>query len=81
MTINSTLNGNSPVLYSEQCQTFKMEDFAKRRTPECRYGTRNFSGQRAGVGDCGTRGKTQEKEVPQGNILEIYLLDTLKTSF
>ena len=25
--------------------------------------------------------KTQEKEGPQGNILEIFLLDTLKTKF
>ena len=25
--------------------------------------------------------KTQEKEAPQGNILEFFLLDTLKTTF
>ena len=25
--------------------------------------------------------KTQEKEAPQGNILDLFLLDTLKTAF
>ena len=34
-------------------QTFKMERFAKRITPECRYATRNYSGQ--GGEFCGTQ--------------------------
>ena len=41
-------------MYSEHCETFKMEHFAKRITPECRWATTNFSGQEEG-GICGTR--------------------------
>ena len=35
-------------LYSEHCQTFKMECFAKRAMPEYRCATRNFPGQGGG---------------------------------
>ena len=31
--------------YSEHCQTFNMENFAKRLMPECSCTTTNFSGQ------------------------------------
>ena len=31
--------------YSEYCQTFKIERFAKRRKPKCKCATRHFSGQ------------------------------------
>ena len=31
-------------MYSEHCQTIKMEPFAKRIMPECRCATTNFSG-------------------------------------
>ena len=31
--------------YSEHCQTFRMERFAKRTMPECQRPTKNFSGQ------------------------------------
>ena len=43
--------------YSEHCQTFKMERFAKRIMPECRCATRLFSGQWGwgGWGVSGTR--------------------------
>ena len=40
-------------MYSEHCQTFKTEHFAKRIMPECRCTTIYFSGQKGGV--CGTR--------------------------
>ena len=40
-------------MYSEHCQTFKVECFAKQIMPECRYATRNFSGQGRGVGEWG----------------------------
>ena len=36
--------------YSELCQTFKMECFTKSAMPECRFATRNFSGQDGGGG-------------------------------
>ena len=72
--------------YSEYCQTFKMERFAKTIMPECRCATRNFSGQGAGgLWNWGTSikilSKTSEKEASQGNISEFFLLDTLQTIF
>ena len=69
--------------YSEQCQIFKMEDFAKRNSvPECTCATRNFSGQERGVlWNSGTPinilSKTYGNKAPQGNILLFFLLDTL----
>ena len=63
-----------------------MERFAKGTMPECRCTIRTFSGH-------GGRGfvelghfnkhlsKAQEKETLHGNILEVFLLDTLKTTF
>ena len=64
-----------------------MELFAERIMPECRCAVINFSGQ--GVGYvCGTRSlryillqKTPEKDDTEGNILDSFLLDTLKTTF
>ena len=54
--------------YSEHCQTFKMEHFAKRMF-ECRCAIINFSGHREGVMELGTSidasSKTQEKEALQ----------------
>ena len=54
--------------YSEHCQTFKMEHFAKRMF-ECRCATINFSGHIEWVMELGTSinasSKTQEKEAPQ----------------
>ena len=56
--------------------------------PECRCATRNLS-EAVGVGErfvelghfsINISSKTQEKEVPQGNILVFFLLDTLKTT-
>ena len=59
--------------------------------PKCTCATRNLSGGEGGgmVGDrfvelghfsINISSKTQEKEVPQGNILVFFLLDTLKTT-
>ena len=55
-----------------------MGRFAKRIMPECKCITKNFSGQVGESGNCGT-GHLQ-KENPQGSILELFLLDTLKTT-
>ena len=74
-------------MYSEPCQTFKIEYFAKQITPECRCATRNLSGKQGGTRfvelDTSDKDfvKTLEKETPQGNILEFFLLDTLKNTF
>ena len=61
-------------MYSEHCQTFKMERFTKRIMPECRCATRHFSGQgERGLWNQGTliniSSKTQ-KQATHGNILE-----------
>ena len=70
----------------QHCQTFKMERFTKRIMPECSYASRIFSGQeRRRLWNLGTSinisSKTQEKEAPQGNILEFFFLGPLKTTF
>ena len=41
--------------YSEHCQTFKMERFAKIVMTECKCATRNFSGWGDGGWGCITR--------------------------
>ena len=61
-------------MYSEHCETFKMERFAKGIMSECRCATRNFLGQ--------LRGRFVElghfdKEALQANILKLFLLDTV----
>ena len=70
---------------SEHCQTIKMDHFAKRIMPECSCATRKFSGQGK---FCGTRtlqyifcSKCKKTKAPQGNMLEFFLLDTLKITF
>ena len=69
--------------YSEHCEIFKIERFAKGTMPVCRCATSKFS--EAGVEGFVKLGhsssKTQEKEVPQRCIFEIFLPDTLKTTF
>ena len=40
--------------YSEHCQTFNLERFAKRIMSECWCATRNFSGEREGLWNWGT---------------------------
>ena len=71
--------------YSDYCQTFKMEHIGKRIMLECRCTTRNFSGEWGRVVELDTSinisSKTREKETRQGNILDFFLLDTLKTTF
>ena len=71
--------------YSEHYKTFKMDRFAKAM-PECKCAIRIFSGQRGrGFVELGYfdkhSSKAQEKEALQGNILEVFLLDALKTTF
>ena len=70
------------VQITEHYQIFKMECFAKRIMPECRCTTRTFSGQ-GGGGRFVELGhfdkdfvKNIRKKAPQGNILELFLLDT-----
>ena len=61
-----------------------MEHFAKGIMPEWRHANRNCSGQ---GGSVELRHfdkhfvKTQEKKVLQGNILEFFLICTIKTTF
>ena len=70
--------------YSEHCQTFKIERFAKRIIPGCRFAAINLSRQGGrGVVELGyfntsinISSKTQEKEV-----FGVFLQDTLKTTF
>ena len=65
--------------YQDRCiqrsQTFKMEHFPKRIMPECRCARRIFAGQGGGV-ELGTSisisSKTQAKEAPQGNTLDLF---------
>ena len=70
------------MMYSEHCQTFKMEFFAKRIMPECRCGTRKFSrqGRRAFVGPEYFDKhflKNMRKRGPVGKYFEVFLhLDT-----
>ena len=68
----------------ENCQTFKMERFAKRIMNECRCATRNFSGHWSFV-ELGHFDKhfvkNTRKKGPAWKIWEFFLLDTLKTIF
>ena len=67
-------------MYSEHCQTFKMERVAKRAMLEWRCAARILSGQGGGFVKLGHVNKLFIKN-PQWNILKIFLLDTLKTTF
>ena len=74
-------------MYSKYCQTFKIERFAKRTMSECRCKTINFSVLGVGGGGwrlCRSRALwqtfRQKQEAPQRNILEIFVLNTLKTT-
>ena len=71
--------------YSEHCQTFKMEYFAKRIMPECRCTTRNVSEQGRGYGTSGHFNedfvKNTRKRGQQGKILEFFSQTLLKIHF
>ena len=67
-------------MYSEHCQTFKIERVAKRAMLEWRCAARILSGQGGGFVKLGHVNKLFIKN-PQWNILKIFLLDTLKTTF
>ena len=54
-----------------------MERFAKIIMSEGRCATRNFAVEGGGE----VLSKTPEKEAPQENIVEFFLIDTLKTTF
>ena len=64
-------------MYSEHCQTFKMEHFSKRM-PKCRCAIRNFPGKGRGFMELEHFNKhfvkTQEEKDPQGNILQFFFL-------
>ena len=64
-------------MYSEHCQKFKIEHFAKKIMPDCRHATRKFSEQERFWGNISS--KTQEKKTLQGNIFEFFLLDNQDT--
>ena len=61
-----------------------MDRFEKQEMPECKCATRILQ-DREGFVELGHFDKhfvkTQEINALQGNILELYLLDTLKTTF
>ena len=61
--------------YSEQCQTFKTQRFAKKKKRK-----KGKKDQEPGHFDK-LFVKNTKKEAMQGNILEFFLLDTLKTAF
>ena len=67
-------------MYSEHCQTFKMERVAKRAMLEWRCAARILSGQGGGFAKLGHFNKLFIKN-PQWNILKSFILDTLKTTF
>ena len=62
--------------YSEQCQTFKTQRFEKKKTRK----RKRKKDQEPGHFDK-LFVKNTKKEPMQGNILEFFLLDTLKTAF
>ena len=73
--------------YSQHCQTFKMERFCKKsnvwgqmHNQKC-FRAKDWRRWFVELEHFDKHSsKTQEKETPQGNILEIFFLDTLKTT-
>ena len=70
--------------YSEDCQTFKMELFVKKNNTWVQAHNQKFFSSGEVSWNEGTSinisSKTQERKAPQGNVLEFFLLDTIKST-